>query len=567
MTITLFPCAAAYKTRKIRAYTGTTINTVCLNNSKRCCSGTGLGSGAVIVGFRVQKTKLRVPSSWGPTVRFATTTALPAYGAGSTLTATANGAFPGSTILAATDRVRVNGETGANAVYNGFWIISVLGDANTPWKLERSSDLSSPVSFTTTAALPAYTAAGSTLTATANGIFPDTDDVTPKLTDRLLVKDETGTSRAFQGIWRITVLGDANTPWKLERPPDMNSATELTRLGSSGTNKVFVSAGTANASTAWKGSYSTVTTLNTTVLPFTSSSLGTCQAASTTACNLCHVAIATTTALPGYDAAGSPTTLTAQASGTFPDTDGVTPAANDRILVKDESGAQAKYNGVYTFGSIGGATTKWTLTRATDMNSSRDIIQGMMVSVTSGTVNGATACDCVWELTTAGPYTLDTTALAFSSSATAHGIKLRKKRLQVPIGSIVSVVSTTCTTNPICCLPSCDSLGCSAMPRYWLLNGSDVLMAVGTGPADVFPTSCFTEATLYNPHTSQCRWASATYFTGADPIATLLIFTNGSGVVVSLTLDGITSHTIPIANFNCYGSNTFPNGTIEPYEP
>jgi hypothetical protein len=104
---------------------------------------------------------------------------------------------------------------------------------------------------------------------------------------------------------------------------------------------------------------------------------------------------AATTANIATLAGGAPSTL-----------DGVTLAANDRILVKDQStGSQ---NGIYIVTTLGsGANGTWT--RATDADGVGEIFAGMMVVVTEGTVNA----DTEWELTTNGAITIGTTALAF----------------------------------------------------------------------------------------------------------------------------------------------------------
>jgi hypothetical protein len=84
--------------------------------------------------------------------------------------------------------------------------------------------------------------------------------------------------------------------------------------------------------------------------------------------------------------------------------EGVTLAANDRILLKDQS--TASQNGIYVWAASASA-----LVRATDADSSAEVTSGMAVTVTEGTTNG----DKVFVLTTNDPITLDTTALAFSA--------------------------------------------------------------------------------------------------------------------------------------------------------
>lgn len=83
--------------------------------------------------------------------------------------------------------------------------------------------------------------------------------------------------------------------------------------------------------------------------------------------------------------------------------DGVTMAANDRFLAKDQStGSQ---NGIYVWNGAAVAAT-----RAVDADASAEVTSGMAVSVTEGTVNG----DKTFVLTTNDPITLATTALSFT---------------------------------------------------------------------------------------------------------------------------------------------------------
>lgn len=98
------------------------------------------------------------------------------------------------------------------------------------------------------------------------------------------------------------------------------------------------------------------------------------------------------------------TTLAGGAPNTL---DGVTLAANDRILVKDQStGSQ---NGLYYVATLGtGANGTWT--RVTDADATGELIAGMLVAVTEGTANA----DSIWMLTTNGTITVGSTAITFA---------------------------------------------------------------------------------------------------------------------------------------------------------
>jgi hypothetical protein len=119
------------------------------------------------------------------------------------------------------------------------------------------------------------------------------------------------------------------------------------------------------------------------------------------------VKAATTAALAAYTYAAN--VLTASANGAFPSQDGVSIALNDRVLVKNESGANEKYNGVFTLTQVGDGSTPWKLTRATDADADAEVKDGMIVPISQGTRH----LDTAWKLKTNDTITLNTTALTF----------------------------------------------------------------------------------------------------------------------------------------------------------
>lgn len=84
--------------------------------------------------------------------------------------------------------------------------------------------------------------------------------------------------------------------------------------------------------------------------------------------------------------------------------DGVSLAQDDRVLVKNQS--TASQNGIWIADS-----GDWT--RATDFNGSRDVVQGTLVLVVSGSVSAST----VYQLTTASPV-IGSSSLAFAVTGT-----------------------------------------------------------------------------------------------------------------------------------------------------
>jgi hypothetical protein len=80
-----------------------------------------------------------------------------------------------------------------------------------------------------------------------------------------------------------------------------------------------------------------------------------------------------------------------------------------RILVKNETAGNAKYNGIYVVTDAGDASHPYILTRASDANTGTLVTPGMFTFVESGTA----WADSGWILTTDGTINLNTTALTF----------------------------------------------------------------------------------------------------------------------------------------------------------
>jgi hypothetical protein len=127
------------------------------------------------------------------------------------------------------------------------------------------------------------------------------------------------------------------------------------------------------------------------------------------------VQYASTTTLPTYiynnGASGVGATITAVANGAL-SLGGGSPTVTQRVLVKDEVGGNAPYNGIYTVTQTGSAILPFILTRATDYDTSgtgtNEIDAGDYVLVIAGT-NASTA----WVQQTPLPITVGTTALVF----------------------------------------------------------------------------------------------------------------------------------------------------------
>lgn len=119
------------------------------------------------------------------------------------------------------------------------------------------------------------------------------------------------------------------------------------------------------------------------------------------------VRVATATALPSFSHLTG--VLTASSNGALV-VDGITVAAGDRVLVKNETTAANPYNGIYVVTETGDASTSWVLTRSEDADSSLKVTPGLFTFVEEGTVNA----DAGFVLISDGSLTLGTSDLDFA---------------------------------------------------------------------------------------------------------------------------------------------------------
>ena len=131
--------------------------------------------------------------------------------------------------------------------------------------------------------------------------------------------------------------------------------------------------------------------------------------------------------------------ITASGNGAL-SIDGATLTSGDngtRILVKNETSANAPYNGIYTVTDAGGAGAPFVLTRATDADSSTEVTPGMFVFVEQGTAWS----DSGWVLTTDGTISIGSTNLTFVQFSAA-GQSIAGNGL-TKTGNTIDAVGTT----------------------------------------------------------------------------------------------------------------------------
>ncbi len=144
---------------------------------------------------------------------------------------------------------------------------------------------------------------------------------------------------------------------------------------------------------------------------------------------------ATTAALPANTYAAGVITITSTGILTV---DGVTVALNDRVLVKNE--AAAANNGIYLCTTAGATGVSAVLTRATDSNTSADIV-GAFTFIENGTVNASSG----WVNTNTGTITIGTTSITYTQFSGAGeitaGTGLTKSGNTLAIGSVITAGS------------------------------------------------------------------------------------------------------------------------------
>jgi len=125
------------------------------------------------------------------------------------------------------------------------------------------------------------------------------------------------------------------------------------------------------------------------------------------------VVMATYAALPAYTydngTSGVGATLTGNANGVLT-VDGVAVALNDRVLVKNETGGNDPYNGIYLCTTAGAVGVAYVLTRATDFNQPAEMYSAFTF-VESGTNQADTGWVC--SNNSSSPITIGTTAITF----------------------------------------------------------------------------------------------------------------------------------------------------------
>jgi hypothetical protein len=243
-----------------------------------------------------------------------------------------------------------------------------------------------PVKCASDSAMSGFTFSEPSWTADSAGAF-ELDGITTVAENRVLIKNEAGTSAVGNGIFTVSYSG--SNVCTLTRADDANSGAEMPQ------SAVRVQLGTTpRIGSSWVLTNSGAITL------------GTTQQAWATFSPKQPVRCATVSAMSGFTF--SEPIWTATSAGTFT-IDGIATVSTDRVLIKDEAGTSAIGNGIFTV-SYDGANM-CSLTRAGDANSDAEMPQASVF------VQSGANVESIWVLTNLGAITLGTTEQAWDMFA------------------------------------------------------------------------------------------------------------------------------------------------------
>jgi hypothetical protein len=258
---------------------------------------------------------------------------------------------------------------------------------------------------------------------------------------------------------------------------------------------------------------------------------------------------ATTTTLPSYS--GATLTLTGTANGALAAQDGATLTLGQYLLVKNETGANEKYNGIYELTTVGNGSTPYQLTRISTANAWAELVNATVYVAGGSTLQGYT----FYQTAPAGG-TLGTTAVTwvvFSISTVylpGSGIDITGSTISVATGGIVdSMVSASAaitlsklasvTANKALVSDSSGYVSASAVTSTELGYVAGVTSAIQTQINGKQPLDAtLTALAAFNSNGIMVQTAADT-FTSRTITGTSnrLSVTNGSGVGGDPTLD------------------------------
>lgn len=194
--------------------------------------------------------------------------------------------------------------------------------------------------------------------------------------DRILVKNETGPSSLYNGVWIVVNLGSASSPWELQRAHDWNAASSPIQALTS----VMVLNGSANGGKLFRIGGAVI--VDVTNFGFSVSILNLLSS------QLATVADLNTGTPPTYSAGELKAAVNETINNTSIVDSGYTLVVGDRLLVKDDSNGDATLNGIYDVVDLGSGSAPWILQRSFDFESGDSIQAWSSTLVVNGDVHG-----------------------------------------------------------------------------------------------------------------------------------------------------------------------------------
>ena len=249
----------------------------------------------------------------------------------------------------------------------------------------------------------------------------------------------------------------------------------------------------------------------------------------------------TTAALPSYTysngTSGVGATLTAIANGALAAQDGFTLSAGQVLAVMNETSGNAAYNGLYTVTQLGDSSHPWILTRHADMDTGAEVLNATFI-VLNGTAYAG------WEFTVSGvgPYTMGTTAIAFttvSMGTFTAGTGLTLTGNQFALSTPVSVANGGTGVSSLSGLRSAISAAASgANADITSMTGLTGALKAPTGIQDAsgnwienYSTAGASAVNYLTVGNATTGNAVAVGATGSDTNVNLNLTTKGTGVV------------------------------------
>ncbi len=274
-------------------------------------------------------------------------------------------------------------------------------------------------------------------------------------------------------------------------------------------------------------------------------------------------AVVAASALTDYPGVQVGNVLTITATGAI-SVDGVTPAANARILLKDQN--TASQNGVYVVTTVGTIGVSPVLTRAADYNTAAAINSGASIPVLSGTLNKLTS----W-IQTATVVTVNTDSLVFNQfSANPQNVPISVGALDgasakpsgATIGSSALYMQSASATNPGLVSSALQSFAGTKTLAGAFLPATDNTYSLGTSSLR-FLDGYFQNIVTVGSVTAGTKNYISISQNGSGQGATVRFGTGGSGPLYSqIYYDGIA---LRGADSNGYNYFQFTNNTKPTY--